>query len=93
VHDTIPQNFSPDTTSLRNKLFAQNTGIASLQKQIDIARLSLKETFALRYPKINLNADYGFLRTDNSTGSILMNRDMVRRSAPAFPYPYTRRGH
>ena len=74
VHDTIPQNFSPDTTSLWNKLFAHNTSVVSLQKQVEIARLGLEEFYALRYPKISLNADYNFFRIDNSTGSLLMNR-------------------
>jgi len=74
VHDTIPQNFSPDTTSLWNKLLAHNTSIVSFQKQVDIARLSLKEFYTLRFPKINLNAGYDFFRTDNSTGSLLTNR-------------------
>jgi outer membrane protein TolC len=74
VHDSIAQDFSPDTARLREKLFSRNTGVLSLQKQVDIARLGLDESYTLRYPKLSVSAGYDFFRTDNSTGSLLMNR-------------------
>jgi Outer membrane protein len=74
VHDSIAQDYSPDTAQMREKLFTRNTGVLSLQKQVDISRLGLDESYTLRYPKLSLNAGYDFFRTDNSTGSLLMNR-------------------
>jgi len=74
VHDSIAQDYSPDTAQMREKLFTRNTGVLSLQKQVDISRLGLDESYTLRYPKLSLSAGYDFFRTDNSTGSLLMNR-------------------
>jgi outer membrane protein len=74
VGDTIPHDFIPDTAWLREKLYVNNTDVLAAQKQVDVARLSLKESYSLRYPKLSLNAGWDFLRVDNSAGSILMNR-------------------
>lgn len=73
VYDSIPRDGGLDTVRLREKLIERNTGLTSLQKQVDIARLGLDEFYSLRYPKIAMSAGYDFIRTDNSTGSLLMN--------------------
>jgi outer membrane protein TolC len=74
VYDSIPHDGILDTVRLREKLITSNTGVTSLQKQVDIARLGLDEFYSLRYPKINVSAGYDFFRTDNSTGTLLMSR-------------------
>jgi outer membrane protein len=74
VADSIPLNYTPDKNELSQKLYSSNTGVLSLQKQIDVASLSLKEFKTTLLPKIYFDAGYNFLQTDNNTGTILMNR-------------------
>jgi outer membrane protein len=71
VQDSIPLDFTPDSSRINWKLFENNTDIVSLQKQVDIARLSLSEYRSLRYPRITLNAGYDITQIDNSVGSPL----------------------
>ena len=75
VQDSIPLGNAPDTSQLHEKLYANNTDVLSLQKQIEVADLTLSEYRTLRYPKINLNAGYDFLRMSASAGSILHSRE------------------
>ncbi|MDP4282624.1 MAG: TolC family protein, partial [Bacteroidota bacterium] len=74
VIDSIPLNYTPDTSSLANKLYRFNTRILFSQKQNDIARLSLKEYKSSLYPKLNFSAGYNFLYSDNNTSSVILNR-------------------
>ncbi|MDP4207642.1 MAG: TolC family protein [Bacteroidota bacterium] len=76
VSDTIPLNYTPDKTTLIQKLYASNTSVLTAQKEMDIARLSLKEFNSLYLPKVSLNTGYNFSKTNNSVGSILENRSM-----------------
>ena len=73
VSDTIPLNYSIGKTELMQKLNSSNTSILLFQKQVEIAKLILKENSRLRYPLINFNAGYYLSQTDNSAGSILKN--------------------
>jgi outer membrane protein len=45
-----------------------------MQRQVDIARLSVKEFNALRMPKLNFTAGYYFSKSDNSAGFQLFNQ-------------------
>jgi outer membrane protein len=73
VSDSIPLSYSIDKSELLNKLNSSNTSILSFQKQIEIARLTLKEYSRSRYPLINFKTGYYLARTDNSAGSVLKN--------------------
>jgi len=73
VVDSIPLTFTPDRKQFMEKINASNTGILELQKQVEVARLSLQETKTLGLPKIALNGGYSFLQTNNTAGSVLMN--------------------
>jgi outer membrane protein len=73
VSDSIPLNYTPDETELKQKLYSSNTSVLSSQKQIDIAKLSVKEFNSLYLPKVNFNAGYYFSQTNNSTGSTLLS--------------------
>lgn len=73
VSDTIPLNYSINKSELLQKLNSSNTNILSFQKQIDIAKLILKEYNSLRYPLLNFKAGYYLSQTDNSAGSVLKN--------------------
>ena len=74
VLDSIPLNYVPDKNKLAEKLDSSNTGILSFQKQVNVAKLSLKEINTLMLPKINFNANYGLSQNNNTAGSTLMNR-------------------
>jgi outer membrane protein len=73
VQDSIPLDYTPDSSRINWKLFENNTDIISLQKQVNIARFALSEYRTLRYPRITLNAGYDLVRIDNSAGSPLYN--------------------
>ena len=74
VEDSIVLNYIPDKNELIKKLFSTNTSVLSLQKQVDIARLSLKEFNTMRFPIINVSAGYDFLQSRNSAGTVTSNR-------------------
>jgi outer membrane protein len=74
VADSIVNTYVPDKPDLVKKLFANNTSILSLEKQVSIERLNVKQYQTLRYPVLNLNAGYYFSWTDNSHGSVLKNQ-------------------
>jgi outer membrane protein TolC len=74
VVDSIPLNYSVDKNELFQKLNAANTSILSRQKQLDIAKLNLKEYSSYRLPVLNLNAGYYLSATDNSAGAMQKNR-------------------
>lgn len=76
ILDTIPLNYTPDKTDLFQKLNKSNTSILVLQKQIDIARLALKENQSLYLPNLNFKAGYYVSQTDNSAGTILRNNSV-----------------
>ncbi len=74
VTDTIPLNFSPDKNELIKKVDSANTTLQSFHKQMDIARLVLKENSKLFFPVLNFTSGYYFSQSNNSNGSILNNR-------------------
>ena len=74
VSDSIPLNFSPDRNELMKKVDSANTTLLSFHKQIDIARLVLKENSKLYSPVLNFTSGYYFSQSSNSNGSILNNR-------------------
>jgi len=74
VIDTIPLNYKPDKTDLINKIYTNNTNILSMQKGIDIAKLSVDEFKANRLPRINLSTGYDYQYTTYSSGTTLHNR-------------------
>jgi outer membrane protein len=74
VIDTIELNYVPDKDSLIKKLFTSNTKVLSYEKQSDIARLSVRELVAQRYPWLSFNAGYNFLQNDNPAGTVIKNR-------------------
>jgi outer membrane protein TolC len=74
VIDSIPLNYKPDKTDLLSKILTNNTSILSLQKEIDIAKLSVDEFKTNRLPKINFNTGYNFQYNSNNSGNTLVNR-------------------
>lgn len=74
VIDSIPLNYKPDKADLLNKIYTNNTTILSLQKEIDIAKLSVDEFKANRLPRINFNTGYNFQYNHNTSGITLLSR-------------------
>ena len=74
VLDSIPLSYKPDKRDLINKIYTNNTNLLLLQKEIDIAKLSVDEFKANRLPRVNFNAGYDFQSINNSSGSTLRNR-------------------
>lgn len=71
ISDSIPLGYSPDKADLLQKVNSSNTSILNFQKQIDIARLALKESHSAYLPTLNFKGGYYVSHTANSAGSTL----------------------
>jgi len=74
VIDSIPLNYKPDQAELHDQIYKNNTNILMLQKEIDIAKLSIDEFKADRLPQLNFNTGYGYQYSSNNYGTTLSNR-------------------
>nr|WP_321376412.1 TolC family protein [uncultured Bacteroides sp.] len=74
VSESIPLNYTPNKDELLDKLNSSNSNILSFKKQIDIAKLTLKENQKGYSPTFKLNGGYYLSNTSNSEGSSLRNR-------------------
>jgi outer membrane protein len=74
VSDSISLLYTPDRNELLQKLNSSNASILSFQKQIDIARLTLKENQKGYFPTLSFRGGYYLSQTVNSEGSTLRNR-------------------
>jgi outer membrane protein TolC len=74
VADSIPLTFTPDKIGFLEKIYASNTNVLEVQKQVAVARLSLKEIRTQGLPRITLNGGYSGTESDNSAASMLMSR-------------------
>jgi len=93
VSDSIPLNYSINKSDFIQKLNSSNTSLLSYQKQIDIARLILKEYSKLRYPLLNLNAGYYLSQTNNSAGSVLKNQAIGPQIGGSISIPLYQSGN
>jgi outer membrane protein len=73
ISDSIPLGYSPDKAGLFQKINSSNASILNFQKQIDIARLALKESRSSYLPTLNFKGGYYVSHTSNSAGSVLQN--------------------
>ena len=74
VLDSIPIGELLDNKQLAQSLDSVNTSILAFQKQVDIARLGLKETNSLLLPKVNFNAGYSMFQSNSPSGDPVRNR-------------------
>ncbi len=65
VSDSIPINKSLSLGEIQNGIDKTNPALLIAGKNIDIARLTLKERKADRFPTFNFTTNYNFNRTDN----------------------------
>lgn len=73
VIDSIPEGEPINKSEMVQKLYDANTSILSSQKQIDIAKLTLKEYSKSRLPIISFNAGYYLSNKNSSYGSTRQN--------------------
>jgi outer membrane protein len=74
VEDSIPLSYIPEVSGISQKLYSKNSNILVKQKQVDIAKLTLREFKTVYLPKVFFNAGYNFLKSNYSTGTVLMNQ-------------------
>lgn len=67
VADSIPINTALSLGDLQNGIDRTNPTLLITKKNIDIARLTLKERRAERFPTVSFNSVYNFTRTNNQT--------------------------
>jgi outer membrane protein len=65
VSDSIPINRNLSLTDIQTVLERTNPTLLLARKNIDIARLTLKERRADRFPTVSLTGNYNFNRLDN----------------------------
>jgi len=71
VSETIQLGYKPDKDELSKKLLNSNTSILTLQKQLDIAKLALKENRSLYLPNLGLKGGYYLSQSANANGPVL----------------------
>ena len=93
VTDSIPNSFKLNKEELLSKMYASNTTLLSLQKQIDISKLTISEFNSYYFPKVSLFGGYNFTESNNSAGSILINRINGPQIGGSFTIPLYQSGN
>ena len=93
VTDIIETNYVPNTQDLLQKLYSANASILSLQKQVDIAKLSMRETQSLLLPKLSFNANYSYLLSNNAVGNVKTNNSFGPQIAGTLSIPLYQGGN
>ena len=73
LSDSIPAGNIPPRDSI-NLWIHQNPALLSAEAQVRINRLLEKETASQMMPSLKMEAGYGFSRSDNAQGNILLNQ-------------------
>jgi outer membrane protein TolC len=73
VVDSIINNYVPDRDELFQKLYSSNINILAADRQVEIARLSIREFQATRLPRINLTSGYNLNLIDNTASNVRSN--------------------
>jgi outer membrane protein len=87
VSDSIPINMHLVLEDLRKDIRKSSPALQLAQKNIDIARLTLKERMAERYPTVSFNSAYNFNRTQNQ--SVLNSFSTLFNRTNGFNYGFT----
>ena len=74
--DSIPIAYNPKYEDLKTSIEKQNNGLLFIEKNMNVSNYSLKEIRALRYPKLGINTNYIFSRSENQAGFILLNQNL-----------------
>ena len=73
VSDSIPESAVPEKNEVLLKLESCNTDILAYKKQVDVAKLALKETQKGYYPTLKFQGGYNLSLITNTEGSTLKN--------------------
>jgi len=76
VGDSIVVTYNPKYEDLKAIIEKQNNGLLFSEKNINVSDYSLKEIRAMRYPKLGVNANYIFTRSENQAGFVLLNQNL-----------------
>lgn len=76
VVDSIPLMDQYKYDDLKNAIMTNNSDLLFAQKNIEISRYMIKEGKSMAYPKLNLNANYIFSRSQNQAGFSLLNQNL-----------------
>jgi outer membrane protein TolC len=74
VSENIPFDYKPDKALLIQRLNTSNYDILALNKQLQIAQLTLRESKKANLPQVSVRGGYYFSNTDNSVGNTLRNQ-------------------
>ena len=88
VTDSIPINPDLQYEALRTNLEQSNPTLLVAEKNIDVARLSLKETKGDLYPVVTFNSSYNFTKINNST-IVNPNNPIIFNQNKGFNYGVT----
>ena len=73
VEENLDNTYAPERNALAQKILAQNPGLLSLQKNAEVAALTVDENRTLSKPRIVGNGQFNALRSDNAAGILLSN--------------------
>ena len=73
VVDSIVTQYVPNKEELFEKLYSSNINILAADRQVEIARLSIREFQATRLPRINLTSGYNLNLVDNTASNVRSN--------------------
>ncbi|MCE9537595.1 MAG: TolC family protein [Bacteroidetes bacterium] len=76
VFDSIPLMNQYKYEDLKNAIMTNNSDLLFAQKNIEISKYMIKEGKSMAYPKLNLNANYIFSRSQNQAGFSLLNQNL-----------------
>ncbi|MES2140770.1 MAG: TolC family protein [Bacteroidota bacterium] len=76
VNDSIPLMNQYKYEDLKNAIMTNNSDLMFAQKNIEISKYMIKEGKSIAYPKLNLNANYIFSRSQNQAGFSLLNQNL-----------------
>jgi outer membrane protein len=93
VADSIPLNYVPDREEFIRKIYSSNTSVLILQKEVEIAKLSLQETKTIELPRLSLNANYNYLKSNNSATFLLNNQAFGPQVGGTFTIPIYQAGN
>jgi outer membrane protein TolC len=73
VNEALESTYAPERNSLIENALSQNRGLLSLQKNAEIAVLTIEENRALGKARLVGNSQLNAVRTDNGAGFLLNN--------------------
>ncbi|HEY0031234.1 MAG TPA: TolC family protein [Bacteroidia bacterium] len=76
VTETIPVEFQLKYEDLRNEIQKNNSDLIFAQRNVNLSHYLLKETQSQLFPRLNLNANYLFSRSENQAGFSLLNQNL-----------------